>query len=104
VSILVAGGIMTLLALSVDLTAVVAVSTFAQLFYYGAANVSALRLKTSARLYPRSLPAIGLGTCVLLMILVSPSAFAVGLACLITGAAYYVIKQKSSNPMTPGTL
>jgi APA family basic amino acid/polyamine antiporter len=85
------------------LTAVVAVSTFAQLFYYGAANVSALRLKTSARLYPRFLPAIGLGTCVLLMILVSPSAFAVGLACLITGAAYYVIKQRSSNIMTPST-
>jgi APA family basic amino acid/polyamine antiporter len=102
-SILVAGGIMTLLALSVDLTAVVAVSTFAQLFYYGAANASALRLKTSARLYPRSLPAIGLGTCVLLMILVSPSAFAMGLACLTTGAAYYVIKQRSSYTMTPGT-
>jgi APA family basic amino acid/polyamine antiporter len=101
VSILIAGGIMALLVLSVDLTAVVAVSTFAQLFYYGSANVSALRLKASARLYPRFLPAVGLGTCILLMVLVSLSAFAVGLVCLIVGTLYYVIKQSSSNTMAP---
>jgi APA family basic amino acid/polyamine antiporter len=96
-SILMVGGIMTMLVLLVDLSAVVAVSTFAQLFYYGSANASAIRLKPGARLYPRFLSAIGLGTCVLLMAFVSPSALTIGVICLAFGAAYYyAVRQKVS--------
>jgi APA family basic amino acid/polyamine antiporter len=96
-SILMVGGIMTMLALLVDLSAVVAVSTFAQLFYYGSANASAIRLKPGARLYPRFLSVIGLGTCVLLMTFVSPSALTIGAICLAFGAAYYyAVRQKVS--------
>ena len=86
---------MTFLAVFVDLTAVVAVSTFAQLFYYGSANASALRMKADTRLYPRFLPVIGLGTCALLMVFVTPSALMIGVVCLAVGGAYYVLKEKA---------
>lgn len=96
-SILMVGGIMAMLVLLVDLSAVVAVSTFAQLFYYGSANASAIRMKSGARLYPRFLSVIGLGTCVLLMAFVSPSALTIGVICLAFGAAYYyAVRQKVS--------
>jgi APA family basic amino acid/polyamine antiporter len=98
VSILIAGAVMTLLVLSVDLTGVVAVSTFAQLFYYGSANLSALRLKADARLYPRLLPAMGLGTCLLLLGFVSPSALEMGLGCLAVGGVYYTLNKRRTRP------
>lgn len=77
-SILIVGVVMTMLALFVDLAGVVAVSTFALLFYYALANVSALRLKTDVRLYPKLVPAIGLATCVILLAFIQPSALAMG--------------------------
>jgi len=94
-SILIVGSIMTVLALSADLAGVVAVSTFASLFYYALANVSALRLKADVRLYPKLLPAVGLATCLILMAFVQPSALAIGAVCLAIGAIYYMIKSKS---------
>ena len=94
VAVLIAGAAMTVLALSIDLTGVVAASTFAQLFYYGSANASALRLKAETKRYPRVLPAVGLGACVLLMVFTSPSALALGVFCLIVGAVYYMAKKK----------
>jgi len=96
-SILIVGAVVTLLTLFIDLSAVVAVSTFAQLFYYGSANASALKLKPGVRLYPRFLSAIGLATCVLLMAFVSPSALTIGVICLAFGAAYYyAVREKVS--------
>jgi len=93
-SILIVGSIMTVLALFADLAGVVAISTFASLFYYALANVSALRLKTDARLYPRPLPTLGLVTCLILMAFVQPSALAIGALCLVIGAIYYMIKAR----------
>jgi APA family basic amino acid/polyamine antiporter len=96
VSILIAGAVMTLLVLSVDLTGVVAVSTFAQLFYYGSANLAALRLKADARLYPRFLPAAALGSCILLLFFVKPAALAIGVICLAAGAIYHIVREKGN--------
>ncbi len=94
-SILIVGSIMIVLTVSADLTGVVAVSTFASLFYYALANVSALRLKADVRVYPKILPAVGLATCLILMAFVQPSALAIGAVCLATGAIYYMIKSTS---------
>ncbi|MGC8939417.1 MAG: APC family permease, partial [Candidatus Bathyarchaeia archaeon] len=58
ISILIVGVLMTLLVLFVDLSRVVAISTFALLFYYAMANISALKLKVQDRLYPRFIPAL----------------------------------------------
>ncbi len=93
-AVLVAGAAMTILALSLDLTGVVAVSTFAMLFYYGSANASALRLKAEMRKYPRFLPAVGLGSCALLMVFAGPSSLGIGALCLIVGVVYYMAKKK----------
>jgi APA family basic amino acid/polyamine antiporter len=94
-----AGILMTLLVLFIDLSSVVAISTFAMLFYYASSNISALRLKKENRKYPQAVPAIGAITCVALLIVIlflSPQAWVIGLAGLIAGAVYYSAKQRSS--------
>jgi APA family basic amino acid/polyamine antiporter len=64
------GILMALLVLFVDLTKVVAISTFATLFYYSIANVAALRLKAQNRLYPSIVPVLGLVTCLVLQVFI----------------------------------
>jgi len=96
-SIWVIGVLMTLLVLFIDLTKVVAISTFALLFYYALANVSALRLKVEKRVYPRFVPVLGAATCLALLVFilfVSPQAWIIGVAGLIAGAIYYRAKEK----------
>lgn len=91
------GLVMAALVLLVDLGPVVAVSTFALLFYYGIANVCALRLEPGARRYPRFVPALGIATCLLLLLailLVSPRAWGVGLATLVAGGVYYGLRRR----------
>jgi len=88
---------MALLVLLIDLTKVVAISTFALLFYYGFANVSALRLKAQKRLYPQFVPILGAATCLALLIFIlfaSPQAWIIGVAGLTAGAIYYIAKKK----------
>jgi len=98
-SIWIIGVIMTFLALFVDLTRVVAISTFALLFYYTMANVSALRLKSEKRLCPKIVPLLGTVTCAILLVFilfVSFQAWIIGVAGLMTGVIYYFAKQKFS--------
>jgi len=96
-SIWIIGTLMALLVLLIDLTKVVAISTFALLFYYGFANVSALRLKVQKRLYPQFVPILGAATCLALLIFIlfaSPQAWIIGVAGLTAGAIYYIAKNK----------
>jgi APA family basic amino acid/polyamine antiporter len=93
------GILMALLVLFVDLTKVVAISTFATLFYYSIANVAALRLKAQNRLYPSIVPVLGLVTCLVLQVFiffVSPQSLDLGLAGLLGGTIYYIAKKRSS--------
>ncbi len=96
-SIWIIGTLMALLVLFIDLTKVVAISTFALLFYYAFANVSALRLKVQKRLYPQLVPILGAITCLALLIFIlfaSPQAWIIGVAGLTAGAVYYIAKNK----------
>ena len=96
-SIWIIGALMTLLVLFIDLTKVVAISTFALLFYYAFANVSALRLKVQNRLYPQSVPILGTAMCLALLIFIlfaSTEAWIIGVAGLTAGAIYYMAKKK----------
>jgi APA family basic amino acid/polyamine antiporter len=96
VSIWIVGVLMALLVLFVDLTGVVAVSTFALLFGYVFANVSAFRLKCENRLYPRFVPVLGLATCLALFVVVvfaAPMAWITGVAFLAAGAVLYYVKK-----------
>lgn len=88
---------MALLALFADLSGIVVVSSFGLLFFYTLANVSALRLKTEKRAYPRILPAVGAVTCLAMLVFLlfaSSQSWMVGTAILLMGTAYYVAKQK----------
>jgi APA family basic amino acid/polyamine antiporter len=91
------GLVMVLLVLFIDLSRVVAISSFAMLFFYTLANVSALRLKPEKRTYPRILPAIGAVSCLALLVFelfASLQSWIIGTACLLIGAVYYVAKRK----------
>lgn len=96
-STLIVGVAMTLLALFFDLSRVVAISTFGLLFFYTLANVSALRLKTQNRRYPKVFPAAGAITCLVMLVFLlfaSLQAWIIGTASLLVGAVYYVAKQR----------
>lgn len=91
------GGLMAVLVLIIDLSKVVAISTFALLFYYSFANLSAAKLKADERLYPRLVPILGgvSGLALLVFILfASPQAWVIGLAGLMAGAVYYAAKKR----------
>ena len=90
------GMLLTVLVLFVDLTQVVAISTFASLFYYAITNIAALKLKTENRKYNRIVPALGLSTCLALLVFilfVAPQAWIIGAVSLIAGAIYYGAKK-----------
>jgi APA family basic amino acid/polyamine antiporter len=95
-SVCIIGALMILLVLFIDLTKVVAISTFALLFYYTLANASAIRLKVQKRLYPRFVPVLGAITCLVLLIFIlfaSPQAWIIGAAGLATGMICYWAKK-----------
>ncbi len=99
-SILIIGVVMALLAFFVDLTGVVAVSTFALLFWYILVNLSAFRLKCEKRMCPKWLPILGLSTCLLLLVVVlfiSPFAWIVGMISLFVGTIFYIAKRSLKN-------
>jgi APA family basic amino acid/polyamine antiporter len=97
-SIWIVGVTMILLVLFVDITKVVAISNFALLFYYTLANVSALRLKTHNRMYPKIVSVLGVTLCVALLIFTFyalPQAWIIGVATLAAGIIYYWLKSLS---------
>lgn len=96
-SIWIIGLAMTLLVLLFDLRNVVAVGTFALLFYYSIGNIAALKLGSGARRYPRIISVLGLITCVVLLafaVVESPSTLIIGLVVLIAGAIYYFDRKR----------
>ena len=100
VSIWIVGVVMALLVLFVDLTGVVVVSTFALLFWYVLVNLAAFRLKCEKRLCPRWLPVLGLSTCLVLLAVaffVAPFAWTAGVACLLVGTVFYVLRRTLRN-------
>ena len=98
-SIWIAGLVMALLALFVDLTRVVAISTFAILFYYAVANIAAFRLKTENSRYRKLVHVLGLTSCLVLLVFIlfsATQAWIIGGVCLIVGAVYYGAKKHVS--------
>jgi APA family basic amino acid/polyamine antiporter len=96
-AIAIVGALMTTLVLLVDLTRVVALSTFATLFYYALANIAAFKLKTEQRRYSRLVPALGIGTCLALLVFIlfaATQAWIIGVICLIAGAIYYGVRNR----------
>jgi basic amino acid/polyamine antiporter, APA family len=95
-AILGSGILMAVLVLFVDLTRVVAVSTFALLFTYSVTNISVFKLKENYRRH-KVLPILGLSTCIMLLgfiLLASPQAWVIGVGFLIAGTIYYALWKK----------
>lgn len=95
-SIWAVGILMAVLVLFFDLTGVVAVSTFGALFYYALTNAAALKLKTEKRRHHRLFPAVGLGTCMVLLVFVlfaATQVWIIGVICLTVGSVYYSAKK-----------
>jgi basic amino acid/polyamine antiporter, APA family len=89
--------LMSVLILATDLTRVVAISTFAHLFYYIISNISVLRLKLDGKRYPYVISILGILACLALLIVVlfeRPDAWIVGLAAIGVGVIYYVAKRR----------
>jgi APA family basic amino acid/polyamine antiporter len=92
-AILGSGVLMAVLVLFVDLTRVVAISTFALLFNYSITNTAAFKLKNEGS-WQRFVMLLGLSTCLLLLafiFLVSTDAWVVGVISLVVGTVYYGI-------------
>jgi amino acid transporter len=84
---------MVALVLLVNLRGVVAISSFATLFYYLVANLCALRLRVESPVYPRAISALGAAACLGLLgavLFMAPAAWAAGVGALACGWAYYV--------------
>ena len=98
-AILVTGVLMAVLVLFVDLTRVVAISTFALLFYYSITNVAAFKMKANHKRH-KVMPLLGLATCLMLLVFIlfaSPQtsqAWVVGVVFLIVGTVYYAVRKK----------
>ncbi len=106
-AILLAGVLMAGLVF-LDLTSVIAVSTFALLFTYCVCNIAAFKLKGAGKL-SKILPLLGLATCIMLLAFIlfaSTQAWIIGVVFLLAGSVYYVIhkKLKRSNQKSPFTL
>jgi basic amino acid/polyamine antiporter, APA family len=96
-AILLSGAVMAGLVLFVDLTRVVAISTFALLFNYSITNISAYKLKDEKEGLRRFVPILGLATCLMLLVFIffaSFEAFLVGVVFLFAGTAIYVGKKR----------
>lgn len=95
-AILVSGVLMAVLVLFVDLTRVVAISTFALLFNYSVTNIAAFKLKNGGTRRSKIIPLLGLATCILLLafiLLASTDAWLVGIVFLIVGTVYYAARK-----------
>jgi APA family basic amino acid/polyamine antiporter len=88
----ISGVIMAVLAVFTNLTQVVSISVFSSLFYYVAANISALRMRRQDRRFPDIIPIIGTLTCIGLVVvsaIEAPISLIAGVLCLLVGAFYY---------------
>lgn len=96
VSIWIVGIIMSIIVLFADLAGTIVISTFGLIFGYIFANLSALKLKNGKRLYPKIIPAIGLGTSITMMIFIliaTPAAWFTAIAFLFVGIVFYYVRK-----------
>ncbi len=96
-AVVITGVIITLLVLLGDLMQVVAISTFALLFYYGLTNVAALRLAPREREYSPAISIAGVVVCVgllLVALIQSPLTWILGIIGLITGVLFHMVQRQ----------
>ena len=98
-AVVITGGVITLLVLLGDLTQVVAISTFALLFYYGLTNIAAVRLTPRERKYPNVIPVFGVLSCgglLLVALIQSPFTWVLGVSGLGAGVLVHVARKRQA--------
>jgi APA family basic amino acid/polyamine antiporter len=93
---LAAGGLVAVLAATLELTNAIGFSSFTVLSYYAITNAAALTLSPKERRWPRWVPAAGLVGCLLLSAALPPASALPGLAVLVLGAAVYAARMRPS--------
>ena len=88
---LVAAVVVIVLVLLLDLRGAIGFSSFGVLLYYFVANLAAYR-QSDGRLYPRSLQALGMALCALLVVTLPWPAVAAGVAMFLVGVGYRFIR------------
>jgi APA family basic amino acid/polyamine antiporter len=91
-SVVLVGAVSMIVAAFAPFETAVAISSFGTLLYYTVANVSALRLKKEQRTFPRALSIAGLVGCLGLAFSLAPLEIGVGVAILLVGIAYRVLR------------
>jgi amino acid transporter len=89
-----------------DLTSVVAISTFALLFTYCVVNISAFKLKPE-RKRAKILPMLGLATCLMLLAFIafaSTQACLIGIVFLFVGSGYYALRKMHKRTKNKNTI
>ena len=89
-SVLITGLLMTLAAASTKLANMVAISSFASLFYYSVANIAGLKLNQANAGASKLIPVLGAVSCISLTVFLSPESLIVGVAGLASGVLVYL--------------
>lgn len=90
------GGLIAVLALSGSVETTWSFSAFTVLVYYALTNLSALRLPTESRMYPRWISACGLVSCLGLVFWVEPRIWLAGLGLIGVGLLWHRIARRDS--------
>ena len=93
-SVIFVGAITLVVAAFAPLETAVAVSSFGTLLYYSITNVSALKLPSAQRSFPRALAVAGLVGCLGLAFLLPIEYVIIGLVILAVGLAFRILRQR----------
>lgn len=92
---LLAGAVVVVLVLVVDLRGAIGFSSFGVLLYYVVANVAALRQRAEHRRYPRAVSVVGIVGCVLLMCTLPVESVVIGTGVVLIGLAARALVTRS---------
>jgi basic amino acid/polyamine antiporter, APA family len=84
-AVLTIGAIAAVVAATGTLRGVASAAAFTILVYYAIANLAALRMPRSAKLYSDAVPVVGLTGCAVLALSLSPSVIGAGILVLLAG-------------------
>lgn len=87
-AVLIVGAIAAVIAATGTLAGVAAAASFTILIYYGIANVAALRMPASYKLYSDAVPIVGVVACATLALSLSSATIATGMVTLAAGIAF----------------
>ena len=90
-AVLTTGVVIGILVLSGDVVFTWSFSAFTVLIYYSITNLSALFLPEESRLYPRSIPALGLFVCIFLAFWIDPFFIALGVGMILIGLVWHTV-------------